>query len=261
MDIIFVLFLSALTLVQGFIGFELGLHERPDSDKRWRYRLLVIGIGLLTVGIGGWQAKRNAKDQTDQRRKLEDANNKLQGRLDQSTDLLGQTQTKVDGLRFLLEHQQKPLTAEQESEIIKAYSHPGVLPAGMQSNGEIRGRAQKLISRMKDLMAKTASDQQALNDYWTSGKPVDPARNRIQEYDSLRTNEQFTFQATMLQEYVYLFQEVFSRTPADKLSAAGYGDKESASRGWLFAGRVYQPDNDLNFLIGNLERVLKLLPD
>ncbi len=126
MDILLVSILGVLTAAQGFIGFELGLHERPNTPKAMVLSPAVLGIGIATVAFGAWQAKRNSKAQNQQQSELRDANSKTQGRLDQTKEELDQTQTKVDGLKFILQQRETTQCGRRDC-APQAFSQPGVL--------------------------------------------------------------------------------------------------------------------------------------
>ncbi len=225
------------------------VNARKAVGNVWAYRFALILVVFATAGLGGYQAWRNSKDQNKTRQTLE-AENKI-------------TQAKLETLSFLLTHLPPTLTSQQVSEIVKGYTKPIVQPLpGTMTNAELRNHAEKLIARIKQLDVDKAKAEADFMAYW-SANPLPPDsvnRDRRKEIDGIQENIKFQFRYSMLQEYVYLFQEIINRIPAKTLQKAGYGEKDGLKTAWLAVGGLFDQNIDYTNTAQSLQNLLVLLP-
>jgi hypothetical protein len=254
LDIGLVVLSALITACLAGVGIEMANHPPANDRQRLKYRLSFIGLSVVLIICTLWQSVRNTKAQEQIHQEARDE----QRRQDQQYSDL---KAKLDLIASLPPSLTQAQVAEAVRGIVKA--PPPVPLPGTMTNAELRDKAEKLIARIRQLEIDRAKTEADLIAYW-SANPLPPDsvnRDRLKEFNGNRDNAKFQFDYTMLQEYVYLFQEVINRIPDKILRKASYGDKKSMTGGWLAASGLFGSTTiDYNQTAQKLQDLLALLP-
>jgi len=123
LDVILVVISAILVVCLSWVGIEMANDPPTTTRLKWRYRLIFIVVGLLSITVTLWQDTRNRREQAAITSSAERDRRAIQSQYDQ---LQGQLKT----INQFVEHPPSGLTEGQVAEVVKAQIDAALRAAG-----------------------------------------------------------------------------------------------------------------------------------